>query len=89
MTTRDEQETTLTWAVTDEVVRIFTAVPKHINRLRKDDRATLVKDYGDSAMFTVPASEFDPLKGFKRRRKPLTPEQRTALADRLKKSIGR
>jgi hypothetical protein len=78
--TKDEWETTVTWIHTDDVVRIYTAHPKHLNRLRNDNRATLVRDYGDSADFTIPADQFDPLKGFKRR---MSEEQRQAVAERL------
>lgn len=81
--TKDEWETTVTYSHTDDVVRIYTANPKHLNRLRKDKRATLVKDYGESADFTVPAKQFDPLTGFKRQGKPMTPEQKAASAARL------
>lgn len=83
--TIDEMETTVTFVRSDNVVRIYSSNPKHLNRLRADERATITKDYGDSAEFTIPADQFDPLKGFKRKSRPLTEEQRQALADRLAK----
>lgn len=81
--TLDEQETTVTHVRSDNLVRIYTANPKHLRKLRANDRATITKDYGDSAEFTVPATDFDPLTGFKRKSKPMTPEQREAAALRL------
>jgi hypothetical protein len=79
----DEQETTVTYVRSDDKVHIYTANPKHLRRLRMDERATVTRDFGDSAEFTVPAAWFDPLTGFKTRRKPLTAEQRQAATERL------
>jgi hypothetical protein len=42
-----------------------------------------VRSGSDWAEFEVPASAFDPLTGFKRQRKKLTPEQRDAAVARL------
>ena len=86
MATRDEQETTVTFNRADNTVRIGTAHPPHVRTLRKDNRAPELE--GSPAdqtediwgSFTVPASDFDPLTGFKRR---MSEEQRQANADRL------
>lgn len=82
--TIDEMETTVTFVRSDNVVRIYSSNPKHLNRLRADERATITKDYGDSAEFTIPADQFDPLKGFKRKVN-LTAEQKQAIANRFAK----
>lgn len=83
MATLDEQETTVTYTRADNVVRIYTAVPRHIRALRGNDRATETRSGDDWAEFTVPATEFDPVKGFKRR-VTMSDEQRQAASDRMK-----
>ena len=82
MATKEEQETTVTWAA-DRVV-IYTAVPKHLRRLRGDGRATEISGGEDWGSFEISSGVFDALNGFKRTRKKLTPEQREAAAKRLK-----
>lgn len=83
MATLDEQETTVTYVRSDDVVRVYTANPAHLRRLRKDDRATEIDGGGDWGNFTIPTAMYDPMRGFKSRRKPLTPEQREQAAQRL------
>jgi len=86
MASREEQETTVTFNRADNTVRIWTAYPPHVRKLRKNDRATELE--GSPAgqtediwgSFKISASDFDPLTGFKRR---MSPEQRQANADRL------
>lgn len=83
--TLDEQETTVTQLRGGDTL-IYTANPVHLRALRKrvaEGRAT-ERDGDDTyGNFVIPNADFDPLKGFKQKRKPLTEEQRTALATRL------
>jgi hypothetical protein len=79
-----EQETTVAAGRDDAVVYIYTTVPKHLRRLRADKRATERNGGEDWGSFTIPADQFDPLRGFKRQRQPLTAEQREAAGDRLR-----
>lgn len=90
MATKEEQETTVTHIASDNVVRVYTAVPKHIRRLERDSRATRLEvwtndsDLGiEAATYEIPKSDFDPLGGFKRRSTPMSPERRQAAAERL------
>lgn len=83
----DEQETTVTYVRSDDLVRIYTANPKHLRKLRADDRATITRDFGDSAEFTVPASQFDPLTGFKKRVKPLSDEEKARRAALFRQNV--
>lgn len=84
MATLDEQETTVTAVRNGSAVYVYTANPVHLRRLRKDDRATEVSGGDDWGNFTIPSSSFDPIKGFKRARRPLTDEQREAASERLR-----
>lgn len=90
MATKDERETTVTYSDGDSVVRVYTAVPKHIRRLERDSRATRVEtweaDTGlgiEAATYEIAKTDFDPLSGFKRRSAPMSPERRQAAAERL------
>lgn len=90
--TLDEQETSVSYTRSDEVVYIYSANPKHLRKLRADDRVTETKTateadtekVGDWGMFEVPASMFDPLTGFKRKARQLSDEQKLALTKRLR-----
>lgn len=84
--TMDEQETTVTWIRSDPKVRVYTSNPVDLRKFRKDSRATEIRGEDDWAEFTIPRTDFDPAKGFKSKRKPLTEVQREAAADRLKKA---
>ena len=83
MTTLAEQETTVAACREDSVVYVYSTVPKHLRRLRSDPRVTEREGGDDWGSFSIPADQFDPLRGFKRARAPLTEEQRTALRSRL------
>lgn len=86
MATMDEQETSVSQTRNSETL-IWTANPVHLRALRKrvtEGRAVERKTWNDAAEFVIPLSEFDPLKGFKRKGKPMTPEQREAAAERLR-----
>lgn len=90
MTAMEEQETTVTQIRNGDTL-IYTANPVHIRALDKrvaEGRATLrrtwtVENRVEAREYSIPAGTFDPLKGFKQTRKPLTEEQRAALAARL------
>ena len=84
MTARAEQETTVTSGRDEALVYIWTNNPIHARRLQKDARATQVDGDDKGGHFTVPRADFDPLKGFRRARRVMTDEQRTAAADRLR-----
>lgn len=84
--TLDEQETTVTYVRSDDVVRVYTSNPAHLRKLRADDRATEVRGDVDWAEFTISSKDFNPLTGFKRKSKPLTGEQKAALAERFAKA---
>lgn len=86
MTTLAEQETTVAACRDDSVVYIYSTVPKHLRRLRSDARVVEREGGPDWGSFVIPADQFDPLRGFKRSRTPLTDEQRAALASRLSKA---
>jgi len=85
MTARAEQETTVTAGRDDEYVHIWTNDPTSVTILEKSSR--VVKDSTDSegvgGFYRIRRTDFHPLKGFKRRSKPMTPEQREAAAARL------
>jgi hypothetical protein len=83
MTTLAEQETTVAACREDSVVYVYSTVPKHLRRLRSDPRVTEREGGVDWGRFSIPADQFDPLRGFKRNRAPLSEERRVALAARL------
>lgn len=81
-----EQETTVTQLRNGDT-NIWTANPVHLRALRKrvtENRASETRTWEDAAEFTIPNAEFDPLKGFRRKGKPMSDEQRQAASERLK-----
>lgn len=84
--TAAERETTVTTTDADDTVRIWTAQRRHIGRMRRHDAFTEVKTgtIGGSewAEFTIPADQWNPASGAKRKSN-LTDEQRQASAARL------
>lgn len=86
MATMDEQETTVT-QLRNQETRIYTANPLHLRRLRKDDRATEVRGGDGWGEFVIPNELFDPLKGFKRKTKPLTEEERAKRAAHFRQNV--
>lgn len=82
-----ERETVATGTAADELVTISSAQRSHITRLRKHPRFTEVSsewvDGTECAVFTIPASEWNPATGGKRK-STLTDEQKKAAADRLR-----
>lgn len=83
MASRDEQETSVA-GYRHDYYTVFSADPVHIRRIRKDDRFTITDDTGETVIATIPATAYDPLKGIKRRSKPMTPEQRANATERLR-----
>lgn len=79
-----EQETTVTWPNEGEVAYIYSTVPKHLRKLRARDGVVEVNGGPDWGSFTVPRTGFDPFTGFKRKSKPMSPEQREAAIVRLR-----
>lgn len=83
--TRAERETVAVWTEADDIVRITSTSPAQIRKLREHARFTEVQsDYADglTAEFTIPAGDFTLTKGAKR---PVSEDQRQALAGRLRK----
>jgi hypothetical protein len=83
MTARSEQETTVTAGRDESHVYVWTNNPVHLRRLRKDSRATETAGDTGSGHFTIPSESFDPLKGFRRTRRPMTDDERAAASARL------
>ena len=86
MTSKAEQETTVTHDKAYGKVYIYTTNPVHLRKLLKDPRVR-VKFHGDDyGEFETTDDVFDPLLGFKRKPRTLTPEQRQAAGERLRKA---
>lgn len=88
MTARAEQETTVSAGRDDELVLVWTNNTVHLRKLRNDSRATELWGDEECGQFTIPAAQFDPLKGFKRKGRVMTDEERAAAADRLRAARG-
>lgn len=86
----EERETTVVVGELDGMVRIQTSIRRHISRLRKahdvQEIRTVRVGSSEEVTFEIPADLWNPVSGVKRRRAPLSAEQRQALADRLAKS---
>lgn len=81
-----ERETTVTATDADPEVRIWTAQRRHIGRMRRHPAFTEVDsgfhDGSEWAEFTIPADQWNPATGAKRK-SGLTDEQKQAAAERL------
>jgi hypothetical protein len=86
MTSMEEQETTVSWCRADDTVSIYTTNTVHLRHLRAEDRVVELAGGEDWGNFRVPASQFDPLRGFIRQRKPWTDEQKRAASERMAKA---
>lgn len=89
MASREERETTITYGPLDDDVRIWTSSPRDLAEMRRRvtaGQAREVETGPDWADFRVPAGGWT-LKGF-RRTATMTPEQRSALAERARKQFG-
>ena len=84
--TAPERETTVISTDGDDLVTVETAQRRYLTRLRKSARFLEVAqgefEGSEWARFTIPASEWNPATGAKRKRN-LTAVQRQELADRL------
>lgn len=83
MISKEEQETTVTYNAADKIVHIYTSIPRDLERLREYPSAYELVGDEDAGTFYIPVEDFQPLNGFKRTRKKMTPEQREAQAARL------
>lgn len=87
MFTADERETNVTWGDADDTVRIWSAVRKHVRAMERDDRFTRIDGDGEAwGSYTVPKSAYDPVRGLRRRTKPMTDAQREAATERLRQA---
>lgn len=89
--TLDEHETIVTVSRTQELVSIYTSDPRYIRRIRKDDRYTVTREHTEDGEViaidaTIPQARFNALTGAKRRSRPMTPEQREAASERLRRA---
>lgn len=84
MTSLDEQEVTVTWLRSEDKVRIYTSNPVVARQLRKEPRVTQEKGDETWGEFTVAITDFHPTKGFKRKSRKLTDEQKKAAGERLR-----
>lgn len=85
MASREESETTINICLADDVVHIWSNIPKHVRAMRREPRYTQIDGDEASGSFTVPVRDYRPL-ALKRRASTLTDVQRQALADRLRVS---
>lgn len=101
MAGRDEQETSVSKGRLDDYVEIWTNNVVDVRTLEKEARAKRVSpvwDFDDAGQlaewleegfgvtYRVSSEDFHPLKGFRRKSKPLTDEQKADLAARLRSS---
>lgn len=85
--TKDELETTITYTTASENVTVWTCRAPDYRRLSKDSRfcCTATGKYEDGTVwgeFTIPASQWNPVSGAKRKSN-LTDEQKAAIAARF------
>ncbi len=82
-----ERETTVTTTDDDDTVRIWSAQRRHIGRMRRHPAFTEVAsglaEGSEWAEFTIPADQWSPATGAKRR-SGLSDEQKRAAAERLR-----
>ena len=81
-----ERETMVSTTDADTTVRIWSAQRRHIGRMRRHPAFTEIDhgyhDGSEWAEFTIPADQWNPATGAKRK-SSLTDEQKRAAADRL------
>lgn len=77
-----EMETTVAWNMGEEVAYVYSCVVKHVSRMLKDERFTLLRDLGDGAYeFTISRDDFDAIGGLKKR---LSQETRQKMSENAK-----
>lgn len=71
----------------DKTEMVQSATKAEITKLEENEYAvnirSAIKGGDDWGEFVIAAGAFDPLKGFKAKRKPLSEEQKRAVAERL------
>lgn len=100
MAGRDEQETTVSQGRLDNYVDVWSNNTVDVRALEKEPRAkrilpdpdlvdtdglTAYLEEGFGATYRISTEDFSPLKGFRRKRKPMTEEEKAALGERLRK----
>lgn len=90
MWTAEERETTITLNDAQDVVLLWSAQRKYVNRVLADKRWTVldsgVNDAGQPwVSASIPANRYSPLTGAKRTSN-MTPEQKRAAAERLRRN---
>ena len=97
MAGRDEQETSVTQGRLDDYVEIWSNNTVDVRALEKESRAKRVSpegiatieeltehlDAGFGVTYRISTDDFHPLKGFRRKRAPMTDEQKAAVTARL------
>lgn len=85
----EERETIVTVTAAETEVRIYSAIPRHISRMRSNssftERKKWTEDGTEVVEFTIASKDWNPASGAKRKR-VLTPEQREATAVRLEEA---
>ncbi len=88
--TPPERETVVNATDADELTRITTGQRRFITRLRKHPSFTEVRTWHEGttewAAFTIPADQWNPASGAKRRTRPMTEAERAAAAERLREA---
>lgn len=102
MAGRDEQETNVTQGRLDDYVEIWSNNVVDVRKLEKEARAKRTSPEGDVTVeelaehleagfgvtYQISTDDFTPLGGFRRKRAPMTDEQKAELAERLRGSRG-
>lgn len=99
MAGRDEQETIVTQGRLDDYVEIWSNNVVDVRKLEKEPRAKRITKVDDAELaemlengfgvtYRISTEDFTPLGGFRRKRKPLTDEQKAALGERLRGARG-
>ena len=88
--TPPERETVVNATDADDLTRITTGQRRFITRLRKHPSFTEVRTWHEGttewAEFTIPAGQWNPASGAKRRTRPMTEAERAAAAERLREA---
>lgn len=97
MAGRDEQETSVTHARLDDYVEIWSNNVVDVRKLEKESRAKRTSPEGDVTVeelaehleagfgvtYQISTDDFTPLGGFRRKRAPMTEEEKAVLSARL------
>jgi len=85
--TRDEMETSVNVTYNDEYALVWSTIPRHITKMRRNPRFELVRegttDGSSYAEFRIRNRDWNPVSGAKRNSAPMSPVQRAAAAARL------